>query len=151
MKSMLRKFYNKKLYTFKGEGMGNFEVTIYRFHMDINTVSGNFSCRIRATQHPYLYLLAAATQGKVDQIYGYCMILFTVANTLTTDQKLTNDVVKAIKNWTKRHEDMGAAKAENVTTDENEFALKEVKSNVERGKMTRQQRRKEERDAKKKK
>lgn len=147
---------NKVLYRFdekhlslKGNNASGFRVTIKRYYMDIVSVSESFRMRLPIGTRPYGYLLASAQQNRIDQIYGFCVTIYSVTMLCTAEQELNNDIHKAINNYILRTQ----TKAENqpkASDFEHNIALREVKANVERGQMTRQQRRKAERDARKK-
>lgn len=139
---------NKKLYEFGGDGMGGFRARFYRHYLEIDTIGGNFGCRLMVGSHPYGYLLASARQGKIENIHGYCMYMYSVAMSLTTDKGLADDISRVLKKYDARL----AKRADSAREDgafADDMALKEVRSNEERGAMTRAQRRKAERKARK--
>lgn len=150
--------WNKTLYrfgddtlTFKDNAdreVNSFRVTIKRYYMDIESVSGIFKLRLPLNTRPYLYLLAAAQQGRTDNIYGFCLTNFMTAMLCTAEQQVYNDINDAITNYIDRAQKQAKA-APKASEFDDELALREVKANVERGQMTRQQRRKAEREARK--
>lgn len=147
---------NKVLYRFdekhlslKGNNASGFRVTIKRYYMDIVSVSESFRLRLPIGTRPYGYLLASAQQNRIEQIYGFCVTIYSATMLCTAEQELHDDIQKAITNYISRMQN----KAENqpkASDFEHDLALREVRQNVERGQMTRQQRRKAERDARKK-
>lgn len=84
---------------------GAFRWTFRRFWVDVETLSGNFKMRFTADEHPYGYLLA----GKDDEnIKGFCQYMYTLGKVLTTEQKLVDDIEKALKRYEKRLVDAAA-------------------------------------------
>lgn len=126
----------------------SFCVTIKRYYMDIESVSGSFKLRVPFDQRPYLYLLASAQQGRTDNILGFCLTVFSTTMLCTVEQQLYNEICDAISGYIARV-DKQAESAPKASEFDDELALKEVQQNVERGQMTRQQRRKAERQARK--
>ena len=139
---------NKVLYEFSGKGFAGFKITFRRYYMDIVSESKNFKLRLAFFTRPYLYLLESAKQGKKENIYGFTLAVYQTSMMLCTDQKFIDDNNKALSDCFARMEKRIANKPK-ASDFENDLALKEVKANVERGQMTRQQRRKAEREARK--
>lgn len=150
--------WNKTLYRFGEDALtfkdnadrdvNSFRVTIKRYYMDIESVSGIFKLRLPFNTRPYLYLLAAAQQGRTDNIYGFCLTTFMTAMLCTAEQQLYNEICDAISGYIARVNKQ-TENAPQASEFDDELALKEVQMNVERGQMTRQQRRKAERQARK--
>lgn len=140
---------NKVLYRFDGDKMGGFRVIIRRHRLDIYTISDNFHMRLMVGTHPYGYLLSSAQQGIVDNIKGYCVYMYQIAMCMTTDKEFVGDITKSLNKYEARLENQ-AKNSPKANDFEHDLALREVRQNVERGQMTRQQRRKAERDAQKK-
>lgn len=130
----LFKFRNPKEYEFL---LGGFKIVFRRFWMDIETVSGNFKMRILASQHPYGYLFVSAQKDNLDNIQGYCYYLYKVAYTITTENKLVEDLNKALKNYDKR---LAAKAATQVSTENDEIDLEVVKQAHTVGKMSKKER-----------
>lgn len=124
----------------KGES-GGYKWVFRRFWLDITTVSGNFKARFIAAEHPYAYLLV----GKDDaNIKGYCEHLYMTAMLLTTDQKLVNDVHRALEaNITRQ------GKKAPKDGDSEEAALADVKGVQEYTEMSRAERRRRDREVNK--
>ena len=115
--------------------------------MEIESVSENFKVRFLASQHPYGYLFVSAQKGNLNNIHGFCAYIYKLSHTLTTDNKLVEDVNKAMKNYDKR---LAAKAATVVSTENDDIDLEVVKQDHEVGKMTkkeRNQRRKELKEA----
>lgn len=134
---------NKTLYKFDLEG---FRVRIRTWWVDIESVSqpSNFHLRLLAGTHPYFSLFSYAKVGDKENIHNYCILVYRLANEVTQEQRFANDIIRAIGRHDERIMNMPA------TRENDDLALREVRENIERGKMTRQQRRKAERDTRKK-
>jgi len=140
---------NKVLYEFSGKGFAGFKITFRAYYMDIVSESNNFKLRLAFYTRPYLYLLESAKQDKKENIYGFALAVYQTTMMLCADQQLVDDNNKALSACFDRLEKRGASQPK-ASDFENDLALREVRQNVERGQMTRQQRRKVERDARKK-
>lgn len=116
---------------------GGFKVVFRRFWVEIESVSENFKVRFLASQHPYGYLYVSAQKGNLDNIHGFCAYIYKLSHTLTTDNKLVEDVNRAMKNHDKR---LAAQAATAVSTENDEIDLEVVKQNHEVGKMTKKER-----------
>ena len=139
---------NKVLFRFEGKDMGGFRATFRRYWLDIDSISNNFHLRLMVGTHPFGYLMESARQGIVDNIHGYCVYMYKIAMCLTTEKGFVDEITKAMYKYDKRMEKR-AESAPKASEFDDELALREVKANVERGQMTRQQRRKAERQARK--
>lgn len=116
---------------------GGFKWVFRRFTLDISTLSGNFSARFTANEHPYAYLLA----GKNDEnIIGFVQTLYYLSMTLTTDQGLVDDISRAIRKFEKRVEMIEPAE------EPEEAAIAEVKAIQEYVEAPKKEKRKIERD-----
>ena len=127
-------FCNRIQYKFE---FGAFKVVFRRFWMEIESVSENFKVRFLASEHPYGYLFVSAQKGNLDNIHGFCAYIYKLSHTLTTDNKLVEDVNKAMKNYDKR---LAAKAATKVSTENDDIDLEVVKQNHEVGKMTKKER-----------
>ena len=116
---------------------GGFKVVFRRFWMEIESVSENFKVRFLASQHPYGYLFVSAQKGNLDNIHGFCAYIYKLCHTLTTDNKLVEDVNRAMKNHDKR---LAAQAATAVSTENDDIDLEVVKQDHEVGKMTKKER-----------
>lgn len=142
MKKILSKIQKWWLFTFRNQvqfsyNLGGFKVTFRRFWLDIETVSRNFKVRFLASEHPYGYLFVSAQKGNLDNIHGFCAYIYKLSHIITTDNKLVEDVNKAIKNYDKR---LAAKAATEVNTENDEMDLDIVQQSHEVGKMTKKQR-----------
>ena len=123
----------------KGE-KGGFKWVFRRFWLEISTLSGNFSARFMADEHPYGYLMAGKTD---DNIVGFCQMVYMLGKTLTTDQGLVNDVGKAASKYEKRLEKAGVSASD---AEDEDMAIKEVQAVQEIVEMPKKERKKYERD-----
>lgn len=142
MKQILAKIEKWWLFTFRNKveynfEFGGFKVVFRRFWLEIESVSENFKVRFLASEHPYGYLYVSAKQGRLDNIHGFCAYIYKLSHTLTTDNKLVEDVNKAIKNYDKR---LAAKAATAVNTEDDEMDLDVVQQSHEVGKMTKKER-----------
>ena len=140
---------NKVLYEFSGKDFAGFKITFRTYYMDIVSESTNFKLRLAFYTRPYLYLLESAKQGKKENIYGFSLAVYRTTMMLCADQQFIDDSNKALSACFARLEKQAGSQPK-ASDFENDLALREVRQNVERGQMTRQQRRKAERDARKK-
>lgn len=121
----------------KGEH-GGFKWKFRRFWLEVSTLSGNWSARWMANEHPYGYLV----QGEDDEnIEGFCQMVYMVSMLLTTDQKFVNDVSKALDRYEKRME-----KAKIDEEDDEEVILAAEKQVQEYAEMPEKERKKKERE-----
>lgn len=104
---------------------GGFKWVFRRFWLEISTLSGNFKVRFTASEHPYGYLMA----GEDNQTQGFAERLYMIGSLLTTEQKLVNDIDKALQAYSKRLE-----KAK-VEEEDEDIALEEVKAIEEHAEM----------------
>lgn len=126
------------------------EGSIKYTYLEVTCDSGIFAIKIGGNTHAYGYLLAAAEQNRIDQLQGYAVTLYIPAMSLTQDQGLCNDCQKAIMKWQKRKMREGAENAKKVTDAEEMASDALMREAIERGKpMSRQQRRKMERESRK--
>lgn len=119
---------------------GGFIWRFRRFWLEIETKSGNFKAKYMADEHPYAYLLAGLND---DNIIGFCQMVYVLSHTLTTDQRLVNDVKNALARYEKRLE--ASVKVEEDETEE-KIALETEKAIQEHVELPKKQRRKAERE-----
>ena len=128
----------------KGESKdGAFKWEFRRFWLEISTLSGNFKARFTAAEHPYAYLL----EGKADDnIVGFCQMIYTISQTLTTDQGLVDDINRAFQKYRKRVEKQAEAAGKAEDEVEEKIALENEKAIQEHIELPAKERRKAERD-----
>ncbi|MBO5995375.1 MAG: hypothetical protein J6Q41_07680 [Firmicutes bacterium] len=127
----------------KGE-RGGFKYKFRRFWLEIETVSGNWKMRSTASENPYGYLMASVNANNEDNVYGFAEILYMLQALLTVDQKLVDDVRKALNNYEKRSEGVIPNNEDEI---EEKIALEEVRQVQEYVDAPKKERRKMERDA----
>lgn len=127
----------------KGE-RGGFKYKFRRFWLEIETVSGNWKMRSTASENPYGYLVASVNAKNEDNVYGFAEMLYMLQALLTVDQKLVDDVRKALKNYEKRSEGVIPSNEDEI---EEKIALEEVRQVQEYVEAPKKERRKMERDA----
>lgn len=143
------------LFTFKNKTLiekeiGGFRFRFRRFWLDIESVADKYwSLRLRADTHPYLYLYSAVQQENYEQLNGYAVYVYLTSMSLTKDQLFADDVNKAFQSFESRLMAEAKAEAKKVTDYDDQQNAELMKGALERGKMTRQQRRKAEREAQK--
>lgn len=98
------------------------EGSIEQTFLSITSTSGIMNMRLGGNTHAYGFLLAAATQDRLDQLQGYVVSLFIPAMAMTRDQELTSGVQRAIVEWQKRKESEGAEMAKAVTDSQEQGA-----------------------------
>lgn len=126
------------------------EGSIEKTFLSITSTSGIMNIHLGGNTHAFGYLLAAAKQGLDNQLAGYATTLYIPAMSLTQDQGLCNDCQKSIMKWQKRKMREGAENAKKVTDAEEMASDALMREAIDRGKpMSRQQRRKMERESRK--
>lgn len=115
------------------------EGSIERTFLSITSTSGIYSMHIGGNTHAYGYLLAAATQDRLDQLHGYVVSLYVPAMAMTQDAGLTADVQKAINKWMKRKEAEAKSAAKAVTDYEEMASQAFMESVVERSQMSKKE------------
>lgn len=94
------------------------EGNLRQTYLAIGCDSGIFSCRIGGNTHAYGYLLAAARQGRDEQLHGYATTLYIPAMAMTGDQELTDGIQAAVRGWVGRKDAQGAAAAASASETE---------------------------------
>lgn len=151
---MSMKIKQRKPYLVKEVGEWKFtfhykEGNIKRTFLSITSTSGIYSMHIGGNTHAYGYLLAAATQNRLDQLKGYAVTLYIPAMGMTQDQSLCNDVQKAINKWMKRKETKAKNAAKAVTETEEIASQAFMESAIKRSRMSRKEVKKEREEMKK--
>ena len=80
---------------FKQE-LGGFKVVFRRYWMDVRSLSDNFRLRVMVSEHPYGYLFFSLKNGHMDNIKGFCHYVYALTMSITTDQKLANEVQRSL-------------------------------------------------------
>lgn len=137
-------FFNKTIRTHR---LKNYIFKWKERYLEIKSKSENVSVRIGSGMHPYFYLLESSRQGLEENLEGYAFLVFSTSLLLTKDDEFVSFVTAGLMKFTDNTIAKGAEMASNVdeTTEQLEQAYME--DVVKRGQMTRQQRRKAEREA----
>lgn len=103
--------------------MGGFIVDFYTHDSDpakcfatINTVSKNFSLRI--TGYPYGYLMASVKDGDTENLHGFCVLMYLIADGVYQDSGLANDLMKVIGKYQKRLMKQAESNAAKITAEQ---------------------------------
>lgn len=147
---LARLFLNKRLYKLKGGDMDNFIVTIRRFDAEVTTVSGDFNLKLKAGHRGHMMMLYLAKEKDVKTLCTFVSLMYLSVNAVSGDGETAGKIMHIVKEWVLNRMEKGGSTASAVSDTENDLALKDVKSNIERGSMTRQQWRKMERERNKK-
>ena len=89
--------------------------------------------------------MVSAQKGNLNNIHGFCAYIYKLCHTLTKDNKLVEDVNKAMKNYDKR---LAAQAATAVSTENDDIDLEVVKQEHEVGKMTKKERKQRKKEIK---
>lgn len=122
---------------------GGFRYVFRRYTLDLRTVSGNWRMRVTACENPFGYLRASVEQGREDNVFGFANVLYYLTMTMTTDQRLVDEVQKALVDYEKRLEEKERAEDD---PEEEKAALEEVKGVQDYVEMCAKERRKYEKD-----
>lgn len=141
---IFKTFFNK---TIKVVAVKNYIFKFTKQYLEIKSVSDSISIRIGAGMHPYAFLLEASMQGLEKQLYGYAYLVFSSALLMTKDQDFVVAMNDALLAYSDQTLAKGAELATQVTEDQEKADAELMKGTIERAGMTRQQRRKAERDA----
>ena len=122
---------------------GGFRYVFRRYTLELRTVSGNWRMRVTACEHPWAYLRASVEQGREDNVFGFAHVLYYLTMTMTTDQRLVDEVQKALVDYETR-----LTEKEKVEEDpeEEKAAMEEVRGVQEYAEMGAKERRKMERE-----
>ena len=115
---------------------GGFLWRFRRFWMEIESKSGNFKARWMADKDPYGMLVTGEND---ENIHGFALTVYLVSTLLTTDQKFTNAVQKALKDYEKRLTSKAKSEMKEDETEE-EIAIEEVKQVQEYVEMSEKER-----------
>lgn len=134
--------FKKKLKPIKTVNVGGFQVdfffnqgSIAGSFMEIRTESKNFAMKIDARNEVYGYLLAAAQQGRDEQIHGYCAMMYVIATGMTHDQGFVDDLQASMSAFMNRQQAKTKEEAEKVTSEQivgDEALMQEA---IERGEL----------------
>lgn len=126
----------------KGE-KGGFKWKFRRFWLEVSTLSGNWSAKWTAAEHPYGYLLAGKDDANIE---GFCQTMYEIGMLLTTDQGFVNDIQKAIRKYSTRLEKQAKVEEDEI---EEKIALENEKQVQEYVEKPRRHRTRADRDERK--
>lgn len=118
----------------------------------IESKAKGFSMHLGARENAEVfgYLLAAAEQGRTEQLHGYVVSVYVTANVLVSDQAFVDGINKEIGKWLKRRQKAAKEKAKAVTEADEVASDAIMRGAIERSKpMSRRERRKMEREERK--
>lgn len=105
---------------FEDDSVGSFVVDFYMdegnrdgCYMEIGTRSGIFGMRLQG--YTYGYLMASARQGLMENIHGFCAMVFLVADGVYQDERFADDVMGAIGGYCERLMERAGQEASGVT------------------------------------
>lgn len=122
---------------------GGFRYVFRRYTLELRTVSGNWRMMVTACEHPWAYLRASVEQGREDNVFGFANVLYYLTMTLTTDQRLVDEVQKALMDYETRLEEKAKVEED---PEEEKAAMEEVRGVQEYAEMGARERRKMERE-----
>lgn len=122
---------------------GGFRYVFRRYTLELRTVSGNWRMRVTACEHPWAYLRASVEQGREDNVFGFAHVLYYLTMTMTTDQRLVDEVQKALVDYDVRLEEKAKVEED---PEEEKAAMEEVRGVQEYAEMGAKERRKMERE-----
>lgn len=85
-------------------------------YMHIKAKTGVFEIKLQG--YTYGYLLESARQGLVDNIHGFCLIMFNIAEGIYQDQEFADGIMSAINDYAQRRLDKAAELAASVTPEQ---------------------------------
>lgn len=133
--------------------LGGFKIRFREYDMTIKSLSDNFKMTVRADCHPFGYLSASLAKGKNENIQGYATIMYLVATGITTDEKLNNEIRRALMRYNDRLEAKAAMNVKNESANDAEIAhkanIEAVKAEMPQRKLSRAERREKEREMRK--
>ena len=121
---------------------GGFRYVFRRYTLELRTVSGNWRMSVTACEHPWAYLRASVEQGREDNVFGFAHVLYYLTMTMTTDQRLVDEVQKALVDYDRRLEEKAKVEED---PEEEKAAMEEVRGVQEYAEMGARERRKYER------
>jgi hypothetical protein len=107
MKKTVRMWWNLMLFTLtnskvKEVEVGGFRFVFRKYSMLVRSLSDNWRMRVLCGEHAYGYLLESMRQNRLDNLHGYAVIMYSLAVSLTKDQKLVSDVTRDVKAYAAR-------------------------------------------------
>lgn len=117
-----------------------YKVTFRRFTMDITTKSGNMKLRTMMMFYPNSFLYHALEQDDEKMVHWFCDEVYQFVSLITTDQGLANDVHRTFAKYYKRMEKKTESLAKEVSENNDDLAIEELKFNEEYAKKSKKER-----------
>ena len=128
MKKTVRMWWNLMLFTLtnskvKEVEVGGFRFVFRKYSMLVRSLSDNWRMRVLCAEHTYGYLLESMRQNRMDNLQGYAVIMYSLAVSLTKDQKLVSDVTRDVKAYAARVERQAEKEAKRTEKESDEEIL----------------------------
>ena len=123
--------------------VGAFECEYYENPTKISTSAITFRTPdkelpflLKVSGHTAGYLRQSIKQGNDNELQGFAMLMYTVANSAYVDDEFAKDITNAVGNLLKRLNDEAKSKAEAITKEEDDLNAQIINSAIERGHMS---------------
>lgn len=103
--------------------VGGFRFVFRKYSMLVRSLSDNWRMRVLCGEHAYGYLLESLRQKRLDNLQGYAVIMYSLAVSLTKDQKLVSDVTRDVKAYAARVERQAAKEVKRTEKDSDDEVL----------------------------
>lgn len=103
--------------------VGGFRFVFRKYSMLVRSLSDNWRMRVLCGEHTYGYLLESLRQKRLDNLHGYAVIMYSLAVSLTKDQKLVSDVTRDIKAYASRVERQAAKEVKRTEKESDDEVL----------------------------
>ena len=103
--------------------VGGFRFVFRKYSMLVRSLSDNWRMRVLCGEHTYGYLLESMRQNRLDNLQGYAVIMYSLAVSLTKDQKLVSDVTRDIKAYAARVDRQAEKEAKRAEKESDEEIL----------------------------
>lgn len=128
MKKTVRMWWNLMLFALtnskvKEVEVGGFRFVFRKYSMLVRSLSDNWRMRVLCGEHTYGYLLESMRQNRLDNLQGYAVIMYSLAVSLTKDQKLVSDVTRDIKAYAVRVDRQAEKEAKRAEKESDEEIL----------------------------
>lgn len=128
MKKTVRMWWNLMLFALtnskvKEVEVGGFRFVFRKYSMLVRSLSDNWRMRVLCGEHTYGYLLESMRQNRLDNLQGFAVIMYSLAVSLTKDQKLVSDVTRDIKAYAARVDRQAEKEAKRAEKESDEEIL----------------------------
>ena len=103
--------------------VGGFRFVFRKYSMLVRSLSDNWRMRVLCGEHTYGYLLESMRQNRLDNLQGFAVIMYSLAVSLTKDQKLVSDVTRDIKAYAVRVDRQAEKEAKRTEKESDEEIL----------------------------